>query len=421
MNAPTPKHDLLPEPVSFELPWPLRAFSAGTDRWRESIVPFDADAFVRAARRITGLERFTAEHPIDDGAVLDRLEGALTNLRQVDFNTIGRFAVRTMLNWHLINRLHVVHLLEQRPDIAERPLRAPIIVIGLFRTGTTFLHNVLAADPDNRAGRTWEHAYPVGRVRDPLGDVRWRKRRTNIPLTMNHVVVPDQDVVHYVYLDEYEEDFFLLGTDMALMTQIVGLADLDYAWRLLDQDLTGAYRWHRLQLQMLDEQRSAARWLLKCPWHTWNLEALLRVYPDARLVHIHRDPVKALGSQCSLVTRINCRLHRDLDVRALSRFWVDYSREGLARAQRVKDSLPPDQVFDVRLGELRKAPGETIQRIYERFGLPCDDALRARFDAAAAAEPTFQQGVHEYSLEMFGLRDDEVRREFADYAERFLP
>ena len=400
--------------IRFRLPLPLRLFSAMGDPLRQKIVPFTAEHFVRASKRITKLEDFG-----DDPEFIARIEAVVDRLNEVDFNLIGRFAVRTMMHWHLINRLHVVDLMKNQPELAEIDVSAPIVIVGLFRTGTTFLHNVMAADPALRAGKMWEVSYPVGRKRDPLGDFKWRKRRTAIPLTMNHTIVPDQDVVHYVSSDAYEEDFFLLGSDLAMMTQFVGLGDWPYAWDLLNKDLRSAYDWHKLQLQILTAQRSADRWLLKCPWHLWNHESLLEVYPNAKVIHIHRDIVKAIGSQCSLAGRIVGRMHRNADLGELADFWVEYSHAGLERGQIAKDRLPPNQLVDVGLKELRANPIETLRQIHAQLELPFNESLISEYEQVADNGPTAQYGVHDYRIEDFGLEPDAVRDKFAAYSKRF--
>jgi hypothetical protein len=312
-----------------------------------------------------------------------------------------------------------VELLKRRPELREIEIAPPIVIVGLFRTGTTFLHNIMAADPDSRAASTWELAYPVGRARQFLDDEGWRKRRAARTLVLNRVVVPDQDVVHQVTMNAFEEDFFLLENDMAVMKFVVGFGDWAYAWRMLEWDLEEPYLWHRLQLQILSAQRNAKRWILKSPWHLWNLDSFLKVYPDARIIHVHRDVAPSIGSQCSLSARICCRIRRSVNLHDLGRFWVDYSLAGLERGLAARDRLPASQVYDVHLDELRAAPRATLRAIYEQFDLPFDDALLDRFEQTAAQEPTFQHGVHDYRLEDFGLEAEGVSRTFAAYRARF--
>ena len=401
-------------PPALRLPFSLAIANGIADRWPAQLVPIDVDRAMRTAERVTGLCDYG-----DDEGFWQRLHATVESVKEIDWNLIGRFGVRMSLRWHLINRLNLVELLKRRPELRQIEVAAPIVIVGLFRTGTTFLHNIMAADPNTRAGATWEVAYPVGRAHDSLGDEKWRRRRTTMPLITNRIIVPNQDVVHHVTIDAFEEDFFLLENDMAMMKFVVGFGDWQYAWRMLEWDMEEPYRWHRLQLLILSAQRSARRWVLKCPWHLWNLDALLEVYPDARIVHIHRQVDKAIGSQCSLSSRICCRMQQSVNLHDLGRFWADYSLAGLERGLAARDRLPASQVYDVHLDALRAEPSTMLRNIYEHFDLPFDSALLQRFEETAAEEPTFQHGVHDYSLEDFGLQAEAIRRQFASYRARF--
>ena len=128
------------------------------------------------------------------------------------------------------------------------------------------------------------------------------------------------------------------------------------------------------------EQRRATRWLLKCPWHLWNLDALLAVYPDALVIQTHRELVGTIGSQCSLTARIAAKFQRNLDLHDVGRFWLDYSRAGLERGLQARAALPRSQVYDVRLEDLRTRPVQIIEDIYGRFGLPFDGSLADQLD-----------------------------------------
>ena len=370
---------------------------------------------MRLAERLTGLH----DYGDPDGDFRTRLEETVDAVLRTDWNTLGRFGVRYILHWHLSNRLRIVELLKRRPDIEQLPIERPIIITGLFRTGTTYLHNVFAADPDNRAARMWELAHPVGRRRDLLGDEKWRRWRGGHEVAMNEIMIPEQAEAHHVTTDAYEEDFFLLENDMAIMKFFVGLGDFDYAMRMLHWNMVEPYRWHKRQLQILWAQRPAKRWLLKCPWHLWNLKALLAVYPDARVIQTHRSLVQAIGSQCSLSGRIASKFRRDLDLHDVGRFWLRYSRVGMERGLDARKALAPGQVYDVRLEDLHAKPLEVIEDIYGRFDLPFDDVLADRIRATIAQEPKAQQGEHDYDIADYGLDQDQIRAELAAYRQRF--
>lgn len=393
--------------------FPLSIFTRVADPWREQLLPVDPERVLRLAGRLNALDDYGGD------GVLERLEETLDCVLQTDWNALGRFALRYVLNWHLGNRLRMVELLKRQPNLLEIPVRRPIIITGLFRTGTTFLHNVLAADSANRAAKMWELAHPVGRKRDLLRDDGWRRWRGSHEVMMDDIMIPEQGEAHKVTVDAWEEDFFLLENDMAVMIFFVGLGSYDYGMRMLEWDMVEPYQWHRRQLQILWAQRSSTRWLLKCPWHLWNLRALLTVYPDALVIQTHRELVETIGSQCSLSARIASKFQRNLDLREVGRFWLEYSRIGIDRGLEARAAFPDAEVHDVRLRDLRDRPLEVVQEIYDRFGLPLDADLEEKIHDRIAEDPTAQLGEHEYDINDYGLDETEIYRVFSDYRERF--
>ena len=365
------------------------------------------------AERLNGLDDYGGN------GVLERLGETVDCLKQVEWNALGHFGIRYLLNYHLGNRLRLVEVLKQRPDIEQVAIERPLIITGLFRTGTTFLHNVLATDPANRVGRTWELAHPVGRTHDLLDDAKWRRWRGSHEVAMNHMMIPEQSEVHHVETDAYEEDFFLLENDKAVMELAIGLGDFGYATHMLGWDMVEPYRWHKRQLQLLWMQRSAKRWLLKCPWHLWHLDALLTVYPDALIVQTHRTLPATIGSQCSLSARMASKFQRTLDLEEVGRFWVEYSQTGVERGLRTRESFPNAKIHDVRLSDLEARPLETVREIYEVFGLPLSSDLETALRARIEQSPTAQLGEHEYDIADYGLSETGIEGAFDGYRERF--
>jgi hypothetical protein len=392
---------------------PLSAISRAADPFRHFLLPIDTSRVTNLAERMNGLDDY------DGDGFRRRLEETMDSVLQVDWNALGRFGLRYIFHWHLGNRLRLVELLKQRPDILEVPIQRPIVITGLFRTGTTYLHNVLAADPSNRAARTWELAHPVGRKRDLLGDDAWRRWRGTHEVAMDDIMIPEQDEAHDVTVDAWEEDFFLLENDMAIMKLFVGMGDYQYGMRMLGWDMVEPYAWHKKQLQVLWTQRSAARWLLKCPWHLWNLKALLTVYPDACVVQTHRGLVDTIGSQCSLSARIASKFQRRLDLHDVGRFWLEYSRIGVDRGIEARAAFPEARIYDVSLRELHANPLEVVRGIYRHFDLPFDDELASKLRGRISEEPTAQRGEHDYDIGDYGLTEAQIHADFADYRESF--
>lgn len=383
------------------------------DPLRKQLVPIDASSAMKLAERITGL------HDYGDSDFFDRLDQAIESINEIDLNTTGRFGVRYALNWHLTNKLRIVDAAKRHPEIREIPIERPIVITGLFRTGTTFLHAVLAADPNNRVGRAWELFCPAGRRHDPFGDEAWRRRQAGLTMALNHSFIPDQKVAHHVTPDAYEECLFPLQNEMASVTIFAAWGTWSYAMKMLDWDMRAPYRSHKLQLQMLTEFRASKRWSLKCPWHLWNLDALLDVYPDACVVQTHRDVAKAIGSQCSLSARMIAKMQRSLRMTDVGDFWLDYSRIGIDRAMGVRSKLPESQVYDLRLNDLLAHPIDVLKELYAHFDLEYDEELTERFLTRIGEQPTAQLGEHDYDIEDFGFTASEVRERLQDYCDRF--
>ncbi|HET6418485.1 MAG TPA: sulfotransferase [Polyangiales bacterium] len=383
------------------------------DRLSEKMIPIDSERVMKMAQRTTGLDDW------GNGGFRARLDAAVDGLNEAELNTTGLFGARYVLNWHLGNRLRVVDFAKRHPELDDVDIERPVVITGFFRTGTTFLHNVLAADPNNRVAQAWELAYPVGRLGDPLGDVTWRRAQAKFTFGFNQAAIPDQGVAHNVTADSYEEDFFLLENDMAVLTFWVGFAAYGYAREMLNWDMMEPYRFHKLQLKILNAQQSAKRWVLKCPWHIWNMDALMAVYPDAQVIFTHRDISKALASHCSLSARMASKLKRSLDVKELGEFWLDYTRIGLERAMESRKNIPESQLYDVRLRDLMANPMTVLQDIYAHFDLEFNEEIAGLLEARIGEKPTSQEGEHEYAIEDFGLTDERVRETLKTYNERF--
>jgi hypothetical protein len=383
------------------------------DGLSKKMIPIDAERVMKLAERTTGLSDW------GDGGLRKRLEATVDGLNQANLNTTGLFGARYVLNWHLGNKLRVVDFAKRHPELDDVEIERPVVITGFFRTGTTFLHNVLAADPNNRVARAWELSYPLGRLGDPLGDVAWRRAQAKFTFGFNQAAIPDQGVAHHVTADSYEECFFLLENDMAVLTFWVGFAAYEYANDMLEWDMTEPYESHKLQLKILNAQKSAKRWVLKCPWHIWNMDALMAVYPDAQIIFTHRDITKALASHCSLSAKMASKLKRSLDVKELGQFWLEYARIGLDRAMAAREKIPESQLYDVRLKDMMASPMTVLQDIYAHFNLEFTEEIAGLLEARISEKPTSQEGEHEYSIEEFGLTNEQVRTTLKAYNERF--
>jgi hypothetical protein len=192
------------------------------------------------------------------------------------------------------------------------------------------------------------------------------------------------------------------------------------AW--LDRlDWRPVYASHRWQLQYLQWRCPAERWVLKSPTHLWTLDALLDVYPDARIVQTHRDPLRVISSLVSLVTLLRSLSSDRVDAREIGADWTERLARGLAAAIRVREARGLDErrVFDLHYDAFVGNEVETIRRIYEQFGLELGAEAEARMRRHLAANPKDRHGAHRYELAGAGLDPESERRRYAFYQERF--
>ncbi len=362
---------------------------------------------------------------LGDPSYLDRLNLTVDCLEGgARLTPIGRMSAHILHRWHLMNRLRVVDSLKKDPSIEQRPIEKPIFIVGWFRTATTSLHNLLSLDPRNRAPECWELCYPAVEVENPKSDYRRRFGRLQAKFRLADIIGPEQKYAHELRAENLEECFFLMANSAANLQQIMGLTGYQYYRELLKEDMAPVYRELKQQYQLLDSQRPGEQWVMKCPFHLWFLDDLLKAFPDARIIHTHRTAVKAVPSVCSLSAVMSRPMAADFSPERHGAFFKEFCREGIDRAMKVRPTLPSEQLMDVRLDDLNDDPEGTLRSIYDHFGMEWDEEqMPGRISehlTHEAKRARKMSGRHHYTAEQFGLTRDELRAEFEDYESMFI-
>ena len=369
------------------------------------------DELIETAQRRAGLDDF------GDGDLREPLARLLESCwRDARLNVIGNIALRSDVLRLLRNRLLLQRDRSLHPEIAQHEIRSPLFVLGLPRTGTTFLHTLLSADPKNRAPLTWEVMEPS----PPTDAEKHRRiRRTSQSLTCLEWMAPNFRQLHPVGAHLPQECVGLMSPSF-LSDQFDTMYNvLGYREWFFQQDLQPAYAFHRRFLQHLQERKNGRRWVLKAPTHMFALPTLLATYPDALFIQTHRAPVEAITSVSSLITILR-RVFSDavdpmeIGEEALYRWSSTISKFLLQR-----DRLPPERVLDISYLEFRRDPIGTVRRIYEYFGWPFSAAAENRMRNVLAEQPQDLHGFHRYEPAQFGLRPEHEQEFFSDYCERF--
>ena len=329
---------------------------------------------------------------------------------------------RTDLIRALERRLQLVRWHADHPEIGEGAIVRPLVIIGQARTGTTIFHELMALDSANRVPLTWEVDQPFPPPETATYDTDPRIEAYQKELDRFVRMTPDFKKIHRMGALIPQECILITTSEFASMNFVAPYRVPDYArWLMHEADLVPAYRYLRRMLQLLQWHHSAERWVLKSPAHILSLPALLEVFPDACLIHTHRDPLKVLSSVTSLLVVLRSLWSGDVDSHEIGRECSEWHRIGYERAVDLRSSgaIAPEQVIDVAFRDFVADPVAQVRRVYEHFGLTLEDRVAADMRAYVAANPSDRDGKHEHRFEHTGLDLEEERARMRRYQEYF--
>ena len=378
--------------------------------------PLDADALHARATADTGLDDFGP----DD--YRERLDVYLAALHEIDgMHGPGIVNFFGQLSQWLKNRLLLTDLLKRHPEIHDIELLPPVVIAGLPRTGTTHLHNLLAAAPTFRTLPYWESFEPFPLSTEIGIDPDPRAARMDIAVTVMNTLMPHFALMHEMTTEHAHEEIQLLANDFSSML----METLAYVprWQAyyLAHDQTSTYEYLATQLRALQFLRGGRRWLLKSPQHLEQLPVLDKVFPGVAVVCTHRDPVPVAISMVAMLT-YSARLHRSpVPVEAIASAWVDRLVLMLDALVRDRDVIAPERSIDVTFDDFMADEFGVAERVYGLVGEPFTDDARTAIATYLAGHQRGRLGKVVTSCEMFGLNEDDMRERFAPYVSRFLP
>lgn len=335
---------------------------------------------------------------------------------EADLSLFGVRALRVDFLRLLRNLLHFEEFEEACPSVLSRPIEAPVFITGMPRSGTTFLHRLILQDPNTTAPRLFQLVYPqmsrAGRLETAL-----RKRWVSFQLALFGMLAPEFNALHPVAVDAPEECTDITAHVFQSLRFETTYRVPSYGSWLQHSGLLHAYRFHRRFLQHLDAQLPGHRWVLKSPDHVFALDDLRKVYPDAHLVFIHRDPVRVLASVTKLTEVLRRPFARSIDRvelgRHVSASWMD-------AAQRMS-TLPArsGSVLHLHYRQMISSPLDAVRTVYRHCGLVLAAEAEARMRSWLSTSVNVSRPRRNYKLAEFGLDPDQLRERFAGYMDTF--
>jgi Sulfotransferase family len=384
----------------------------------------DPDELLATARASTGL------HDLGDSDwpgwtdTYRRLVTAIDD--ESHLHALGRFLTRAEVLKVLQTRLRLQHEWTERPAIKTEPIAAPLFVVGPPRTGTTILLELLALDPQLRAPFAWEALHPV---RDE-GDPERRRELSECEQELWADIHPEFMTMHELASDLPCECVHFLMYDFAgpYWSMLYDTPSFT-GWQLENLDtLERVYRLHRRMLQTFQHDSKTAndagsprRWLLKSPGHLSTLAALFAEYPDARVIHTHRDPRRFIASLVNLLAVLRF-MRSDIDARLTLGPMMEMTYQlflDQVIAQRADGTVPDDQIVDTHFLELMSDPVAMLHRVYEQLGYDWPEGHDRAITGYLAAKPKAKHGAHTYAYADLGLDEAHVRATFAPYVAHY--
>ncbi len=324
----------------------------------------------------------------------------------------------------LVNRLRVEEAIRQHPEIEAEIIFEPLVIAGLARTGTTMLQRMIASDPDRLCLYWWESRNPA-----PFPDARPGERDPRIADAEAEVAAmiegaPDLVAMHPIEAEGPDEEIMLLEHSFYSANPEAFCYVPSYqTWRAAQTQLPG-YEYLKRLLQFLQWQKrqrgeTARRWILKTPQHLGCMEELFAVFPDARIVQTHRDPIQTIPSLASLIQAIRVLGSNDSDPKQVGRQWSDSMSAALDRCLEVRADHE-DRFIDADFRDLMSDPIRQIQRIYDSCSQELSSEAIHEMKKWSVDNARDKREAHAYTLEQFGLTEEGIKRDFVAYRKRFV-
>jgi len=337
---------------------------------------------------------------------------------EAHLSAAGRFSRYAALIERLVIQGRLQQQLERHPEIADVPIRSPIIIAALPRTGTTLLHNLLAQHSDLRGPALWELMYPV----DPCGcNGNYAHLRDETARQRAWVArqAPAAVAAHFQEADRPDECSHLMERAFRSFLDMMGNRVPRFERWLMRSNLAGAYAYHHLQLQHIVWRIPAERLVLKDMLHLYFLPDVFREYPDAKVVLLHRSPFEQVPSAISLALAYRRLSSTAIDPAEESQRWLDRMADGVGRMMQVRPLLPAARILDVTYPRLLAQPMDVLAEIAQFADIPLTGHDEQRMSSYLANNPQHRHGVHQYSLDQFKLTPDAIEKAFGDYCRAF--
>lgn len=380
-------------------------------------IPFYVEDLMSAAVESTGLSDF------GDTGFKQGLEILAASLRdEAKLHEGGVIGQSQEILRLLVNRLRYIDDVKKHPEIRDEKIVAPIVVVGLPRTGTSKLQRVMSGDPGVQRLEVWRLLNPAPFPDEEPGKPEGRIEFAKVVEDTFRTQFPGWMARHPMEAQEPDEELFIM--EMSFESSVSAMLARAPTFREFSMacDPRPTYKILFEMMQYLQWQDGGARgrpWIMKSPVHVGYLDTLFEFFPDATVVHCHRDPVKTVPSFATTIHELRKTTTNDIDPVEVGREWFDYWARLTDQYLQVRDSLPLDQIVNATFEEICEDPLAVIGRVYDKAGRELTPEAIAGCRDYDSRRPANHWGAYSYTLEEYGLEEGEIRERFAEYLKLF--
>ncbi len=375
----------------------------------------DEERLFKIAMHSTKLKDFGPDHFREPLHVM--LEAAK---KECHLTWNGRRTIHSIILGGLRSRLWRQKAITDYPEILEQPVRRPLIIVGAPRTGTTLMNHLLSLDPACRPLLMWESLAPTP----------WRNKRhvkydprytlCAIGVWLAKRTVPELEIMHDFGHNVPDECHWMLWPSFVWPPAMILPSVREWLRKQPESTYDNMYAEYRQSIQMLHWQRPAkGHWVLKSPLHCWALPSLMKVVPEASIIHTHRNMREVIPSFSSLGALLASGYTDEIEPKEIGPLAMDIAREVVERYTRARETVDQHRVCDVSFATLVRDPVGSVRRIYDKFSYEITPEFESRLVRFAAENGPSSRPKHVYSLEQFNLDGVAIAREFASYHQKY--
>ena len=376
----------------------------------------DSNAIIAEAESLAGIS------DSDPAAVRENLRHLVDAINNDQPLPPGAEALsRRSLVARTADRLNAQKWVRDYPEIADEQIVEPVFLTGLPRSGTTFFQYLFDRDDRFRLIRSWEGITPFPPPGFDADSVIKRKAEVEEQRRKSRPDVKGMAAMHLMDADGPEECHpFMEHSCGALGFHNLYNVPSYFEYLKSELDFTEVYKVHKRQLQLLQWRLPRPRWALKYPGHFVATDAILEVYPDARFVMTHRDPVQTLASLCKLTTALrSARYEEEHDPLLVGQQMLDFVQFHIDRIMQFTAGPEAERFTHVDYYRLLNDPPLVMTEVHRSLGIDSPQQVRDAVAQWHRDNPKGARGSNPYALEQYGLDGDTVARQFGDYMKRF--